>query len=499
MRKIRTKLLALTLAVLMLAALLPASALADDNITVYVTVSINGSLGMGKDGQQMTYRPVTVSNGASGLDVIRAAHDQYCPVSGGFVYTQSGGDLEISAVWGDADDGYFDLLHNGDFPDDSSNTTSTFGYLLNDTARQGDFYDLLCTDNENEQTAKFNPPMQSATVGDIATVTYSIWAYTDDNPTVRWIPAGGSELLVNGIPSGIYADDDGSFSYISLKAGTYVLTADPGVETNAACSLLTMNPLFTDVTGHWAEEDINFCALLGYVNGTGGGLFSPNANMTREQLVTMIWRFMGAPSPVSAPKFTDVPVSAYYANAVAWCNENDIVNGITSSVFGVGSLATREQIAAIYYRLACLVSSEVDITDEDGNPITIDTSFNPNVLNSFSDTSSVSDYARDAMAYAVGKGLVTGYPEGTLQPRNNATRAEVTTMLSRFFQSILYDVIFSLPTDDSGDTSGDSGTAPGGDDGDVSGSSVFGGVQGGLGSLLSQAKYVLGEIQAAVN
>ena len=178
----------------------------------------------------------------------------------------------------------------------------------------------------------------------------------------------------------------------------------------------TASSVFSDVnarTCSWAANAVDFMNEYGLVKGTGTSTFGWKGSMTRGDFVLILYRNAGSPSVygVSNP-FTDVKSTDYYYEAVLWAYRNNVVNGTSTTTFGPKGKITREQIASILWRLA-------------GKPV------NSASLRSYTDYASVSDYAYDAMSWAVGSGYVKG-SGAKLSPKNNATRAEVAVMLHRY-------------------------------------------------------------------
>ena len=173
---------------------------------------------------------------------------------------------------------------------------------------------------------------------------------------------------------------------------------------------------FADVSEtDWFCEDVRWAVENGIFQGVGNGLFAPEQALTRGQLVTVLYRMAGSPEPKAEANFRDVAADSYYAKAVAWANENGIVLGMGDGTFDPDSAVTREQMVTIFFRYAkfCGVKTEAG------------------TLDAFRDAASVSDYAREAMGWAVKAGLVKGDGQD-LMPKATASRAQAAAILHRF-------------------------------------------------------------------
>lgn len=178
---------------------------------------------------------------------------------------------------------------------------------------------------------------------------------------------------------------------------------------------------FNDVSANdWFASAVDYVTGKGMMNGTADNTFSPKAHTTRGMVVTVLYRLENQPS-TSAASFTDVTSGAYYANAVAWANANGIVSGYGSGKFGPNDKVTREQLAAILYRYAQYKKYDVSGAKS---------------LDGYTDAQSVSSYAVPALQWANAAGVVTGKSGSKLDPKGNATRAEVAAMLMRFCENV---------------------------------------------------------------
>ena len=186
-----------------------------------------------------------------------------------------------------------------------------------------------------------------------------------------------------------------------------------------AALLVTMIPSafaansFTDVrSSDWFSSAVSYVQERELMSGTSATRFSPNEPTTRAMLVTILYRAAGQPEFSTPVSFTDVADSAYYADAVAWASENGIVTGYSRTRFGSDDPVSREQIASILWRYAG--SPEVGVAQD------------------FADERQISSYAVDAVDWARQNGVISGRPGNRFDPKANATRAEVATILRNF-------------------------------------------------------------------
>jgi len=177
---------------------------------------------------------------------------------------------------------------------------------------------------------------------------------------------------------------------------------------------------FKDVpVNAWYAKAVDFVVGRGLFNGVSDTEFNPDGSMTRAMLVTVLWRLEGEPVVGYQNSFRDVAAGSWYYDAVTWASSEGIVNGYDAYTFGPNNLITREQMATILYRYAQMRNFNTD--------------FRAN-LSKYADNGSISGYAREAMSWAVGTGIITGMTETTLNPAGTATRAQVATILMRFIR-----------------------------------------------------------------
>ena len=210
-------------------------------------------------------------------------------------------------------------------------------------------------------------------------------------------------------------------SALEIQAGDYVLWEyvapnAPQEEVSpapAAPKQETVLP-YADPQNHWGKAAITFVTERSLMNGVTAERFAPNEPLTRSMLAVILHRHAGAPKNVTTP-FADVAADAWYAQGIAWAAEKNIVQGFGDDCFLPNGNITREQLAVRLYRYAGAVGGKI-------------------TLSSFRDADAVSDWAKEAVCWAVDAGILTGRDDGTICPNEQATRAEAATMLMRFVQ-----------------------------------------------------------------
>ena len=180
---------------------------------------------------------------------------------------------------------------------------------------------------------------------------------------------------------------------------------------------------FSDVSANaWYTSAVQYAVEHGLMAGVGNNRFGPEEPMTRAMLVTVLWRYAGRPEAGKNP-FTDVPAGQWYTEAVTWAAENGVVSGVGNGRFAPNGNITREQMASILFRYAKLTGLDTSKRGE---------------LAGFPDEGQVSSWAREALSWAVGEGIISGTAEGgrtILKPQGNATRAQVASILMRFIRN----------------------------------------------------------------
>lgn len=181
--------------------------------------------------------------------------------------------------------------------------------------------------------------------------------------------------------------------------------------------------LFCDVRpDSWYYEDMDRAAAAGYLRGTGSGIFNPTKNVTRGELVTLLYRYSGetVEEPESMP-FQDVTPDKYYAEPVAWAYRKGIVSGCGNHTFLPERSVSRQEMAKIIYNFLCCRQA---VTEEDA-------AAGREQLASYADAGKVAVWAEEAVGYLSLTGLLHGTGKDTFQPRGNTTRAQAASVLVR--------------------------------------------------------------------
>ncbi len=176
------------------------------------------------------------------------------------------------------------------------------------------------------------------------------------------------------------------------------------------------NP-FTDVSEDaWYYDAVKYVNQNGLMDGTSATKFSPRVNLTRAQFAQILYNAEGNPDVTWTDKFSDVKEGAWYAKAVIWAAENNVLAGYANGTARPNSIVTREDLVSLLWRYA-------------GKPAPTGTTLD------FSDASKVSSYAKDALLWAVENKIISGRANGELDPKGNAQRAEAAQMLMQYFSN----------------------------------------------------------------
>ena len=206
--------------------------------------------------------------------------------------------------------------------------------------------------------------------------------------------------------------EDGSELYHCSRCGSY--------ETKIIrCQLNSFSDIDTD---DWFYPYVKEMVSYALMNGTSKTEFSPNGSLTRAMLVTVLWRMEGEPLTMESG-FRDVEEGRWYASAVDWASCDGVINGFPDATFRPDEAITREQAAVILYRYAPVMGRDNEARAD---------------LSGFDDAGSISSYATEAVSWACSVGILSGYPDGTLRPGGQATRAQIAKMIVTFLEKTVF-------------------------------------------------------------
>lgn len=243
---------------------------------------------------------------------------------------------------------------------------------------------------------------EHAEAGDTVIITVTPdKGYESGNPVV---------LDSNKNPLAVTDNGDGTFSF-KMPAGGVTVETD-----------FTRIDYFDDVNeDDWFDEASWFCAAHGLMQGTGNRQFDGHMGTNRAMLVTVLYRLANSTDSLDSI-FDDVESGKWYSDAIGWAARNKIVEGYGNGKFGPNDALTREQMVSVLYRYSLFMKYDI---------------VNLNDLDTFTDTDAISEWALEAMKWAVGNGIVEGIGNNLVSPETGATRAQFAAMMQRYATTIV--------------------------------------------------------------
>lgn len=237
-------------------------------------------------------------------------------------------------------------------------------------------------------------------------IPYTLADGEDANNVVIYYISGSGQLVT--IPNCVY----------DAKSGTVTFTT-----THFSIYAVGYNDVsFTDVSG-WYKDYVSYLAARGIINGTGDGIFSPDANITRAQFVAIFARMSGDDlDGYTSSSFSDVAATDWYFAAVQWAYKNGVASG-SDGKFSPDANITREQMAVMLYNYAKYAGA--DVANVEGMSV-----------REFSDYGCISSWAQAPIQWAINNGIVSGNSDGTFAPAANATRAQAAKMVALLLQEL---------------------------------------------------------------
>ncbi len=308
------------------------------------------------------------------------------------------------------------------------------GSLLNEDCSSLDRSIFCCFGLDLPRNGNLQWPLSITKVDTTYMTTEEKLALLDRMPLGTLLNFPGHQMFYLGKKNGKYYVVSAVSSIMSPSTGKRQRTRD--VQINALDIKRANGQTWIQAVNHiyvpWAYQEqgeendpisttpyhagITYILEKELIDSFEGGYFRPGETVTRAVLVDALWRAAVIPEPASDIKnFEDVQDGAAYEKAVLWAKGMNIIKGINGSFLPEGA-STREQLAAMLYR--CAAASGIDISARAE-------------LSSFRDMDKISDWALDAVQWAVSAGLLRGNTDGTLDPKRSASRAEAALLLQR--------------------------------------------------------------------
>ena len=264
----------------------------------------------------------------------------------------------------------------------------------------------VTVENTENGTAKLSK--SKAEKGDTVTITVT--------PDEGYKVAAVTVTDADGKAIDVTKNSDGTYSFkmpnkkVKISVTFEKSEAEPEPEPEPTPEPVADRP-FADVKENdWFYEAVYYCYDQGWFKGVSDTEFAPKASMTRAMVVTVLWRLAGEPGVATTAPFSDVESGKWYSQAVVWAYNMGIIQGYDDGCFGVNDSVTREQLVVMLWRML-------------GKPaVTGD-------LSNFKDADQISPWAKEAMSWAVGIGVINGDDTGALNPGGQATRAEVAQIM----------------------------------------------------------------------
>ena len=171
---------------------------------------------------------------------------------------------------------------------------------------------------------------------------------------------------------------------------------------------------FTDVPqSHWANEAVGYVYENDLMNGVSATMFQPGGSLTRAMFVTILGRMAGAEEESGESGFADVPAGSWYAPYVNWAAANGIVNGTSATTFDPNTTISRQDMAVMLYNYTQHFGVQLD----------------QKTVTAFTDEGSVAAYALPAVQALHRAGVINGMPDGSFRPYDTATREQACAVL----------------------------------------------------------------------
>lgn len=208
--------------------------------------------------------------------------------------------------------------------------------------------------------------------------------------------------------------------YINGYTMTLWVKDELGTEASKEFSISVDRPYGDVATPDWYWDAVEYVYARGIMTGLNSNVFGPLETLPRAQFAVILHRLNDAPAVNYTAKFKDVGAGIWYTDAILWAAQTGVVTGYSNGNFGPGDPINREQMAVMMYRYAGYKGYDISARAD---------------FSGYKDASRVSGFAREAMQWAVGTGIISGkYDQTMLDPGGHASRAECATIMMRFME-----------------------------------------------------------------
>ena len=198
------------------------------------------------------------------------------------------------------------------------------------------------------------------------------------------------------------------------------VTSDQTIRATFALEGAAEQPGFSDVSKNdWFYDAVQDAVDMGLMAGVSADRFDPKGTVTRAMVAQILYAREGKPTVSGAAAISDVPANAWFHNAMQWAKGQGVIAGYPDGRMDPNAPVTREQLAVILHSYAQKKGMNVSKTAD---------------LSGYADSAAVSVWAKDAMSWAVGSGLISGRSATTLAPAGSATHAECAVIFTQMFQ-----------------------------------------------------------------
>lgn len=234
------------------------------------------------------------------------------------------------------------------------------------------------------------------------------------------------DVTPSKITTGIVVSPDGAVLHVPTRVavidGKYYAVISS--LTNSTYSIIWNPVTFKDVETHWAKDSVNNMGSRMIVTGVAGNKFEPNRGTTRAEFSAIIIRALGLKPGTGTSSFKDVRESDWYFESIQTAVSYGIINGYNEETFAPNAMITREQAMTMIARAMKITGLSAEVANDEGKKL----------LETYSDSSEVSAYAKDSITKCIKTGVASGRGNNTLAPKAHVTRAEVAAMAERLLK-----------------------------------------------------------------